>query len=78
MFVMMQVLAKTNAARLSLAERGEHHEKQTRTIGSTFGEVDVVKTQISDIEDKLNTQTSTDDVMNNMADMLNTGVGKQM
>ena len=53
MLVMMQVLAKTNAAMLSLAERGEHHEKQTRTMGSKFGEVDVVNIQISDIEDEL-------------------------
>ena len=42
MFVMMQVLAKTNAALLSLAERGKHHEKHTRTIGSKFGDIDVV------------------------------------
>ena len=51
MFTMMQALAKTTAALLSLAERCEHHERQTRTNGPKFGDIDVVKTQLDDIEE---------------------------
>ena len=44
LFTMMQVMDKTNAALLTMINRAEHHEKQTRTIGSMFGsEVETFK-----------------------------------
>ena len=75
-FTMLQVLAKSYAALLSLVDRSEHHERQTRTIGANFGEVGGVKTHVSDIEDNITVQVSTGGVMKSMADVLNTGGGK--
>ena len=49
--------------------------KKTRAIGAQFGDVDVAKTQISDIEENVKVQASTDDVMMKMADMLDSGGG---
>ena len=54
MLTMMQTMAKSNAALLTLIGRAEHHEKLTRTIGSKYGGgIDAVKIQITDIEENI-------------------------
>ena len=38
-FLMLNVLAKTNATALASLKRAEHHEKLTRTMGAKLNEV---------------------------------------
>ena len=74
MFTMMQAMSKTNMALLTMIGRAEYHEKLMRTMGSKYGsDIEAVKAQVGEVVDKIQVQTSTDDVMKKMAEMLNTG-----
>ena len=74
LFTMMQTMAKTNAALLAIIGRSEYQEKLMRTMGSKYGsDIEAVKAQVTEVVDKVQVQTSTDDVMKKMAEMLNTG-----
>ena len=77
MFTIMQAMSKTNTALLTMISRAEYHEKLMRTMGSKYGsDIEAVKSQVTEVVEKVSVQVSTDDVMKKMADMLNAGGGK--
>ena len=62
LFTMMQTLTKTNTALLAMIGRSEYQEKLMRTMGSKYGsDIEAVKAQVSEVVDKVQVQTSTDD-----------------
>ena len=74
MFTMMQTMAKSNTALLAIIGRTEYQEKMMRTMGSKYGsDIEAVKAQVTEVVEKVSVQSSTDDVMKKIADMLNTG-----
>ena len=66
-FTMLKVFGKTNAVSLTLLKGAEYHEKMTRTLTSKLNDFEAI---MKELEDKGTTQSSGDDVVNKLAELL--------
>ena len=77
-FTMLNVLAKTNATALTSLKRAEYHEKLTTTMGKQLNafekkvkEMEVnFDGRLKELEGKDPTQSSADDIVKGLADLL--------
>ena len=77
-FTMLAVLAKTNATALTSLKRAKYHEDQTRTSTANLNQFDkIVKDmkdqfdlKVKELEDKGSTQSTSDDIVKGLADLL--------
>ena len=66
-FTMLNVLAKNNAVALTSLKRAEYHEKMSRTLTSKMNDFEA---RLKDVEGKDPTQSSADDIVKGLADLL--------
>ena len=71
LFTMVSVLAKTSAALLTSLERAQDHENMSRALTS---EVNSMKENMIEVEEKTTNQANAEEVINKMAEVIK-GIG---